>query len=117
VIRSPTPAVERMRPTSAQDTAKRVPEVFGGKAIDSGLTVPGLTEYERLRLATARPLPNTSALASLALLTRLRLQQKLGCTTTDFAAGISAKFGVPKATGARQGQGDEGRRHAVMSQK
>jgi len=29
----------------AQDTAKRVPEVFDGEAIDSGLTVPGLTEY------------------------------------------------------------------------
>ena len=37
-------------PPLAQDTAKRVPEVFDGEAIDFGLTVPGLTEYERHRL-------------------------------------------------------------------
>ena len=43
-----------IEPPLAQDAAKRTPEVFEGEAIDTGLIVPRLTEYERHRVDEAK---------------------------------------------------------------
>ena len=80
-------------PPLAQDTAKRVPEVFDGEAIDSGLTVPRLTEYERHRVNEAKD-ASAEALGKAAAEVRTHHDR-------DLAASISAKFGVPMATALR----------------
>jgi hypothetical protein len=43
-----------IEPPLAQDPSKRMPEAFEGEAIDTGLVVPRLTEYERHRVEEAK---------------------------------------------------------------
>jgi hypothetical protein len=55
-----------IEPPLAQDVRKRTPDVFEGEAIDTGLVVPRLTEYERqlvdeAKAASAEALGRTAA--------------------------------------------------------
>jgi hypothetical protein len=73
-----------------QDPTKRIPEEFEGEAIESGLTVPRLTEYERQRVNDARA-TSAKALGKDAAEVRARHDRAL-------AEGISARLGMPMVT-------------------
>ena len=76
-----------IEPPLAQDVRKRTPDVFEGEAIDTGLVVPRLTEYERqlvdeAKAASAEALGKTAA--------EIRAQHD-----RTIAEQISAKSGMP----------------------
>lgn len=80
-------------PPLAQDQTKRTPEAFEGEAIDAGLTVPRLTEYERHRVNEVKA---ASADALGATATEIRNQHDSALAKT-----ISAKFGMPPDSAIR----------------
>ena len=73
--------------------AKRIPEAFEGEAIDTGLVVPRLTEYERHRVEEAKS-TSAEALGKVAAEIRSRHDRAL-------AEKISAKFGMPPFSALR----------------
>jgi hypothetical protein len=85
-----TPIIE---PPLAQDVAKRTPEVFEGEAIDTGLVVPRLTEYERHRVIDAKT-ASAEALGKAAAEVRTRHDRTL-------AEKTSAKSGMPLVSALR----------------
>jgi hypothetical protein len=80
-------------PPLAQDPAKRIPEAFEGEAIDSHLTVPRLTEYERHRVNDAKT-ASADALGKMATEVRSTHDNILAEKTSD-------KFGMPLTTALR----------------
>jgi hypothetical protein len=82
-----------IEPPLAQDVAKRTPEVFEGEAIDTGLIVPRLTEYERQRVDEAKA-ASAEALGKVAAEIRTRHDRTL-------AERISARSGMPIISAAR----------------
>jgi hypothetical protein len=80
-------------PPLAQDLAKRVPEAFEGEAIDSSLTAPRLTEYERHRVNEAKA-ASADALGKAAAEVRTLHDKMLG-------EKISDKYGMPVTTALR----------------
>ena len=84
------PVVE---PPLAQDATKRTPEVFEGEAIDTGLIVPRLTEYERHRVKEAKAV-SADTLGKAAAEIRARHDRAL-------AEKISAKSGMPLVSALR----------------
>jgi hypothetical protein len=82
-----------IEPPLAQDAAKRTPDVFEGEAIDTGLVVPGLTEYERHRVNEVKA-ASAEALSKAALEIRTRHDRTL-------AELISAKSGMPIISASR----------------
>ena len=76
-----------IEPPLAQDPSKRIAEAFEGEAIDTGLVVPRLTEYERHRVQEAKA-ASAEALGKAAAEIRSRHDRTL-------AEKISAKFGMP----------------------
>jgi hypothetical protein len=83
----------RLVPPLAQDQAKRVPEAFEGEAIDSNLTVPGLTEYERHRVNEAKA-NSEDVLGKAAAEVRTQHDKIL-------ADKVSDKYGMPITTALR----------------
>jgi hypothetical protein len=77
----------------AQDLAKRVPEAFEGEAIDSSLTAPRLTEYER-HLVNETKAASADALGKAAAEARTSHDKML-------AEKISDKCGMPVTTALR----------------
>src|SRR6478736_1956453 len=77
----------RARPRNSRRASDSWRDRFDGEAIDSGLSVPGLTEYERHRVDEAKE-ASAEALGKAAAEVRTHHDR-------DLAAGISAKFGVP----------------------
>ena len=82
-----------IEPPLAQDAAKRTPEVFEGEAIDTGLIVPRLTEYERHRVDEAKAV-SAEALGKSAAELRGRHDRAL-------AEKTSAKSGMPLVAAMR----------------
>ena len=82
-----------IEPPLAQDATKRIPEVFEGEAIDTGLIVPRLTEYERHRVDEAKA-ASAEALGKAAAEIRARHDRAL-------AEKISAKSGMPLVSALR----------------
>lgn len=80
-------------PPLAQDAAARIPEAFEGEAIDAGLVVPKLTEYERHRVAEAKA-TSAESLGNVAAEIRLRHDRTL-------AGKISATSGMPLISALR----------------
>jgi hypothetical protein len=84
------PAVE---PPLRQEAAERIPEAFEGEAIDTGLVVPKLTEYERHRVDEAKAL-SAAALSKTAA--------EVGAEhDRSFAEKVSAKTGMPLVSAQR----------------
>src|SRR5215831_6507728 len=77
----------------AQDISKRIPEVFEGEAIDTGLIVPRMTEYERHRVEEVKA-ASAEALGKAAVEIRTRHDRTL-------AELISAKSGMPIISASR----------------
>jgi hypothetical protein len=82
-----------IEPPLTQDVAKRTPDVFEGEAIDTGLVVPGLTEYERHRVNEVKA-ASAEALGKAAVEIRTRHDRTL-------AELISAKSGMPIISASR----------------
>ena len=82
-----------IEPPLAQDLSKRAPEAFEGEAIDTGLVVPPLTEYERHRLDEVKTV-SAEALGKAAAEIRTRHDRVL-------ADKISVKFGMPPVSALR----------------
>ena len=82
-----------IEPPLAQDPSKRIPEAFEGEAIDTGLVVPRLTEYERHRVEEAKA-ASAEALGKAAAEIRTRHDRTL-------AEKISAKSGMPLVSALR----------------
>jgi hypothetical protein len=82
-----------IEPPLAQDATKRIPEVFEGEAIDTGLIVPRLTEYERHRVDEAKA-ASAEALGKAAAELRGRHDRAL-------AEETSAKSGMPLVAAMR----------------
>ena len=82
-----------IEPPLAQDPSKRIPEAFEGEAIDTGLIVPRLTEYERHRVDEAKA-ASAEALGKAAAEIRTRHDRTL-------AEKISAKSGMPLVSALR----------------
>ena len=82
-----------IEPPLAQDATKRTPEVFEGEAIDTGLIVPRLTEYERHRVDEAKA-ASAEALGKAAAEIRARHDRAL-------AEKTSAKSGMPLVAAMR----------------
>ena len=82
-----------IEPPLAQDVTKRTPDVFEGEAIDTGLVVPRLTEYERQRVDEAKA-ASAEALGRAA--TEIRAQHD-----RTLAELISAKSGMPIVSASR----------------
>ena len=80
-------------PPLAQDLTNRIPEVFEGEAVDTGLIVPRLTEYERHRVKEAKQ-RSAEALSKAAGEIRAQYDEAL-------AQQISADIGVPMITARR----------------
>jgi hypothetical protein len=80
-------------PPLQQDLTKRIPVALDGKAIDSELTVPRLTDYER-HLVTEAKATSAEALGSAAVEIRARHDKALAET-------ISHKSGMPVVTALR----------------
>jgi hypothetical protein len=76
-----------IEPPLAQDLTKHIPEVFEGEAIDTELTVPPLTEYERQLVDEAKAV-SSEALGKTAAEIRAQHDRTL-------AEQISAKSGIP----------------------
>ena len=76
-----------IEPPLAQDVTKRTPDVFEGEAIDTGLIVPRLTEYERQRVDEAKA-ASAEALGKTAAEIRAQHDRTI-------AEQISAKSGMP----------------------
>jgi hypothetical protein len=72
---------------------KRTPDVFEGEAIDTGLVVPRLTEYERQRVEEAKA---ASAEALCKVTVEIRTQHD-----RTLAERISAKSGMPVISASR----------------
>src|SRR4051794_37921189 len=77
----------------AQDPAKRIPEAFDGEAIDTGVVVPRLTEYERHRVEEFKAV-SAEALGKAAAEIRMRHDRAL-------AEKISTKIGMPLVSALR----------------
>jgi hypothetical protein len=82
-----------VKPPLAQDVTQRTPGVFEGDAIDTGLVVPRLSEYERQRVDEAK-LASAEALGRAATETRAQHDRTL-------AELISAKSGMPIVSASR----------------
>ncbi len=82
-----------IEPPLAQDASKRIPEAFEGEAIDTGLVVPWLTEYDRHRVEEAKA-ASAEVLGRAAAEVRTRHDRTL-------ADKISAKFGMPLVSALR----------------
>ena len=82
-----------IEPPLAQDPSKRIPEAFEGEAIDTGLVVPRLTEYERHRVEEAKA-ASAEALGKAAAEIRTRHDRTL-------AEKISTTFGMPLVSALR----------------
>ena len=82
-----------IEPPLAQDVTKRTPDVFEGEAIDTGLVVPGLTEYERHRVNEVKA-ASAETLGKAAVEIRTRHDRTL-------AELISAKSGMPITSASR----------------
>jgi len=82
-----------VEPPLAQDLTRRTPDVFEGEAIDTGLIVPRLTEYERQRVHEAKA-ASREALGRAAAEIRTQHDRKL-------AKVISAKSGMPITSALR----------------
>jgi hypothetical protein len=82
-----------IEPPLAQDTSKRIPKAFEGEAIDTGLIVPRLTEYEGHRVNEAKA-ASAEALGKAAAEIRARHDQTL-------AEKISAKTGMALVSALR----------------
>ena len=82
-----------IEPPLAQDVTKRTPDVFEGEAIDTGLVVPRLTEYERQRVDEAKA-ASAEALGKAAAEIRTQHDRTL-------AEQISAKSGMPIISASR----------------
>jgi hypothetical protein len=80
-------------PPLMQDASKRVPEVAEGEAIDSLVTVPPPTEYERHRIKEAK---EASAQALHTAAAEIRTQHD-----RILAEGISQKSGMPITSATR----------------
>jgi hypothetical protein len=80
-------------PPLAQDPAQRVPKAFEGEAIDTGLIVPRLTEYERHRVEEIKT-ASAEALDKTAAEIRARHDAVL-------AEKISTKTGMPLVSALR----------------
>jgi hypothetical protein len=84
------PVVE---PPLRQDAAERVPEAFEGEAIDTGLVVPKLTEYERHLVDEAKAL-SAAALSKTAAEVRAEHDRSV-------AQRVSTKTGMPLVSAQR----------------
>jgi hypothetical protein len=82
-----------IEPPLAQDVNKRIPDIFEGEAIDTGLIVPRLTEYERQRVDEAKA-ASEEALGRAAAEIRTQHDRTL-------AEQISAKSGMPITLASR----------------
>jgi hypothetical protein len=82
-----------IEPPLAQDVTKRTPDVFEGEAIDTGLVVPPLTEYERQRVEEAKAV-SAEALGKAAAEIRTQHDRML-------AEKTSAKSGMPITSALR----------------
>ena len=76
-----------IEPPLAQDLTKRIPDVFEGEAIDTGLVVPRLTEYQRQLVDEAKAV-SSEALGKAAAEIRAQHDRTL-------AEQISVKSGMP----------------------
>ena len=94
-----------IEPPLAQDVTKRTPEVFEGEAIDTGLIVPRLTEYERQRVEEAKA-ASAEALGKAAAEIRTQHDRML-------AEKISAKSRHADHLGVALGRGAASRRAAA----
>jgi hypothetical protein len=86
-------AIPVLEPPVQQDMAQRIPEAIEGDAIDTGLVVPAVTEYERHCVAEAKVL-SAEALRGAAAAVRTQHNQLLAKT-------VSAKTGMPLVTAQR----------------
>ena len=82
-----------IEPPLAQDVTKRTPEVFEGEAIDTGLIVPPLTEYERQLVDEAKAV-SAKALGKAAAEIRTQHDRAL-------AEMVSARSGMPIISASR----------------